>query len=46
MPADWSIVEDFQDVFENEGAHWGALSGAHIFLQGALVLLAVGFLKH
>jgi dTDP-glucose 4,6-dehydratase len=34
MPADWSIEEDFQDVFENVGAHRGPLSGAHIFITG------------
>jgi dTDP-glucose 4,6-dehydratase len=34
MSADWSIEQDFQDVFEDVSNHWAALSGAHIFITG------------
>lgn len=34
MSADWSIEQDFQDVFEDVDDHWAALSGAHIFITG------------
>ena len=34
MSADWSIEQDFQNIFEDVGPHWDALSGAHIFITG------------
>ena len=34
MSAHWSIEQDFNDVFEDVGAHWGELSGANIFITG------------
>ena len=34
MLADWSIEEDFEQVYVQVGSHWRELSGAHLLITG------------